>query len=96
MQKGGDLKSQFAELSHKIKKSVEQRKSAQALKESETRFRALIQNTSDIISIIDQNGRLLYTSPAASHILGNPEGFFIGKTPSISFIRKIGNASRML
>ena len=37
IQKGGDPKAQFAELAHKIRKSVEQRAAVQALKDSETR-----------------------------------------------------------
>jgi PAS domain S-box-containing protein len=81
LQKGGSPVAQFAELSHKIRKSVEQRKAEQTLVESETRFRSLIQNTSDIIRILDSDGRIIYDSPAASRILGFPEGFFIGKNP---------------
>jgi PAS domain S-box-containing protein len=81
LQKGGDPKSQFAELAHKIRKSVEQRKSVQTLWENETRFRALIQNTSDIVSIFDRNGSILYISPAAERILGYPDNYYIGKNP---------------
>ncbi len=81
LQKGGDAKAQFAELSHKIRKSVEQRQAKQALGESETRFRALIQNTSDIVSIFDRDCRIQYNSPAVSRILGYPENYLIGKKP---------------
>ncbi len=82
LQKGGDPVAQFAELSHKIRKSVEHRKAEQALRESETRFRSLIQNTSDIVRILDRDGRIVYDSPAASRILGYPESYFIGKHPA--------------
>ena len=82
IQKGGDPVAQFAELSHKIRKSVEQRKAGQVVRESETRFRSLIQNTSDIVSILDYNGRIVYHSPAASRILGYPEDYLIGKPPA--------------
>jgi PAS domain S-box-containing protein len=51
------------------------------LQESETRFRALIQNSSDIIRILDRNGRISYESPSTQRILGYPPDFFVGKDP---------------
>ena len=81
LQKGGEPLSQFAELTQKIRKSVEQRQAEQALRERELRFRLLIQNSSDIIRILDTRGRVIYDSPSTSRILGYPEDFFIGKSP---------------
>jgi PAS domain S-box-containing protein len=52
----------------------EKKKAEQELEQSETRFRALIQNSSDIIQILDNEGRLIYSSPAFGKILGYPEG----------------------
>jgi PAS domain S-box-containing protein len=52
----------------------EKRRAEEELELSETRFRALIQNSSDIIQILDQEKRLIYSSPAFSKILGYPEG----------------------
>ena len=52
----------------------EKKKAEEELEQSETRFRALIQNSSDIIQILDQEKRLVYSSPAFSKILGYPEG----------------------
>jgi len=43
-----------------------------ALWESEERFRAVVQNSSDIIAIIDTNRAIRYTSPSREHILGYP------------------------
>ncbi len=60
---------------------MEQRKAEQTLVESETRFRALIQNTSDIIRILDREGTIVFDSPAAARTLGYPPGYFLGKNP---------------
>ncbi len=51
------------------------------LLERETRFRALIQNSSDIIRILDGNGLAIYESPSAARILGYPPGYMIGRDP---------------
>ena len=52
----------------------EKKKAEEELEQSETRFRSLIQNSSDIIQILDQEKRLVYSSPAIYKILGYPEG----------------------
>ena len=44
--------------------------SQEVLRRSEERFRALIQNTSDIISVYDRDGTLRYLSPAFDQALG--------------------------
>ncbi len=52
---------------------------------SELRFRSLVQNISDLISILDENANYLYCSPAIKEILGYEPSFMIGKS-SRSFI----------
>jgi PAS domain S-box-containing protein len=46
---------------------------------SELRFRSLVQNGSDLISILDVEGNYLYSSPAIKRILGYESEFMIGK-----------------
>lgn len=53
-----------------------------SIMESEIKFRSIIQNTSDIISIVDEQGVFLYLSPAVHKILGYTPEELIG-TPSI-------------
>ena len=81
LQKGGEPGAQFAELVHKVRVAVERHTTGQALNVSETRFRTLIENASDIIRILDQEGRIVFDTAASEHLLGYPPGFTIGKSP---------------
>ena len=53
----------------------------EALRSTEIRFRALIQNSSDIIRILDRDGLIVYESPSSERILGYPPDHLIGKNP---------------
>ncbi len=81
LQKGGEPGAQFAELSHKVRMAAERRTTSEALNVSETRFRTLIENASDIIRILDREGRIVFDTAASEHLLGYPPGFIIGKSP---------------
>jgi PAS domain S-box-containing protein len=58
-----------------VVRDVTDRKGAErALQRSEEHFRALIENGSDLISILDEEGRFRYNSPSVKRILGyDPE-----------------------
>jgi len=63
-------------------RDITQRRTAEeALRQSEIRFRSLIQNASDMIRILDGEGKILYESPSSERILGYPEGSMLGKLP---------------
>ncbi|MEO8006067.1 MAG: EAL domain-containing protein [Betaproteobacteria bacterium] len=64
-----------------FERSPRDRRKTSPLQEGEDRFRALVQNSFDIITIHDALGTILYESPASSRILGYPPGAMIGKTP---------------
>lgn len=60
---------------------TEQRRAEEALKESEERFRSMIQNSSDIIVIMNERSIITYETPSVSRVLGYEPGHLIGKTP---------------
>jgi PAS domain S-box-containing protein len=58
---------------------TEQKKAQYELKTSEMRFRALIENSSDLIALVDSHATIQYASPSTTRILGYPLEEFIGK-----------------
>ena len=56
-------------------------KTIEDLCQTEVRFKSLIQNSTDIIRILDGEGRIIYDSPSSEKILGYPAGYTLGKTP---------------
>ena len=65
-----------------VNRNITKRKKAEiALKENEKKFRSLINNATDLIRILDEKGVIIFDSPSSKHILGYPEGYFIGKDP---------------
>jgi len=49
---------------------------------SERRFRALVENSSDIVLVVDGEGRITFASPATNHLLGLPETTLLGSHPA--------------
>jgi len=78
LQKGGDPKSQFAELTHKIKKAVEQRQAEKALKGSEQRLSDIINFLPDATFAIDLSGTVIAWNQAMEEMTGVPQNTIIG------------------
>ena len=57
---------------------TDRRRAQDALQASEERFRALVQNASDMISILDPDGSVLYASPSHQRLLGHSPEDFVG------------------
>lgn len=64
-----------------IVEGQEQKKVRKVLQESDVRFRSLIQNSSDIIRILDKDGRIIFDSPSSVKILGYPPDYLLGRSP---------------
>lgn len=56
----------------------ERERAERALLESERRFRALVENSTDGVSLIELDGTLLYTGPSTKRILGYESAEIIG------------------
>jgi PAS domain S-box-containing protein len=59
---------------------TKRKKAVQALKESEERFRALVENLHIIVQIVDSYGNISYLNPAVEQILGYKPEELIGET----------------
>ena len=62
--------------------NISERKQAEeALQKSEERFRTMIQQSSDVIVILDKQGRFIYSTPSAKTVFGYSDEEILGKTP---------------
>ncbi|MGA2917699.1 PAS domain S-box protein [Methanoregula sp.] len=84
LQKGGEPKSQFAELQNKIRHAVTRRRTEAALLESEEKYRDLVENINDVLFIVDTKGTITYISPMVSQFGYTPEQV-IGR-PLLEFV----------
>jgi PAS domain S-box-containing protein len=65
----------------KVVRDITERKEGErALIESEQRFRALVQNSSDVITVIDADGTIRYVSPAVERLMGYRPEELVGKS----------------
>jgi PAS domain S-box-containing protein len=65
-----------------ITRDISEKKRIEAnLRESEERFRSMIQGSSDIILVFDEKKYVTFESPSFARILGYAPGEFIGKSP---------------
>ncbi len=72
-------------LVHLVRLAIEHWRIAADLKATTALFRALIENTSDIVTVTDPNGTIRYQSPAVERVLGYPVGELIG-TDSVQLL----------
>jgi len=62
--------SQYTVLANRIANAVTQYRAEREIEETERRYQRLIEESTDLISVVDENGTFQYLSPAAEHLLG--------------------------
>jgi len=79
IQKGGDPKAQFAELSHKIRQAVARRQAERLLIESEKRLSDIINFLPDATFAIDRSGHVIAWNRAIEEMTGVAAPDMVGK-----------------
>jgi diguanylate cyclase (GGDEF)-like protein/PAS domain S-box-containing protein len=74
-----DDQGKLAGLEGTLEDITQRRQAEEALRRSGERFRSLIQNSSDIITLLDVDGTILYESPSIERILGYEPAELVGK-----------------
>ena len=64
-----------------VRDITEHKQAAEALRQSEAKFRALVETTSDLIWEADRNGHLIYVSPRSEVLLGYKPEEVVGRSP---------------
>jgi|GEM_PF-3131048 len=65
-----DKKGKVEEVLLSFMEISDRKEALELLERSEQRFRSLVQNSSDIISILNENGRIIYQTPAGEESFG--------------------------
>jgi len=92
VQKGGEIRSQFRELSHKIKLAVEKRQVEKALKASKERYRNVVEDQTEFICRFRPDGTHNFVNDAYCRYFGMQREEIIGQR----FIPKIPEEDRGL
>ncbi|PWR72965.1 PAS domain S-box protein [Methanospirillum stamsii] len=79
LQKGGEPKSQFAELSHKIRQAVRRKQAEKSVRESEKRVSDIINFLPDATFAINREGEVIAWNMALEEMTGFPASRYIGK-----------------
>jgi PAS domain S-box-containing protein len=81
LQKGGEPKSQFAELTNKLRQAVQRKKAEKALAASEEKYRELVGNINDVLFAVSEDLIITYISPVINQF-GYSADEVIGKSLS--------------
>jgi len=72
VQKGGEIRAQFAELAQKVRTVVQGKRAASALRDQNERYRILFETMEQGVIYQDHEGRVIEANPAAAAILNIP------------------------
>ena len=83
LNKVGDPETVYCELAYSIQKTVQRNEVREMLKESEEKFRRIVENTQDVIMLTRSDGIISYISPSCMSVLGYSPRDLGGKQPWI-------------
>ncbi len=86
LQKGGDPKAQFAELTQKIMQAIRRRKAEEALRQSEQYYRALFKYTEAATVIIEEDTTISLANDAFAQLYGSSRDIIEGKIKWTDFV----------
>lgn len=72
----------FFDITREIEAQDERKHDEAIVHEAEARFRAIVENTSDVIATIGSDGRFKYVNPAGARMLGREQAKVVGLTPT--------------
>jgi PAS domain S-box-containing protein len=88
LQKGGDPKSQFAELIHTIKEAAKRWKAEEILKKRESRYRTMFENTGTAMIIIEEDTSISLANLEFLRLTGYSQEDLNGKKSWTEFVVK--------
>jgi PAS domain S-box-containing protein len=73
------LSCSVKDVTEEVLNTQKRKKAEEALQQSELKFRSLIENSTDIITMADAEGNIFYGSPSSQKILGYEEADYMGR-----------------
>ncbi|ACL16416.1 PAS domain S-box protein [Methanosphaerula palustris] len=95
LQKGGDSRAQFAELSHKIRQVVRRRDAERELRKSEDRYRSIVNDQTDMIVRFTADGTVTFANEAFHQYYHAILGFTEIEGEKIHDLVQVGNYQNM-
>jgi PAS domain S-box-containing protein len=85
IQKGGQPKAQFAELAHKVGMAIQRRRAEQSLRESEQRYKAVVEDQTEFVCRFNKDGTYNFVNDAFCRYFQKKPEDLLGK----KFVPKI-------
>ena len=79
--KGGDPTAQFADLNHRITNAIERRKAVRALRESEDRYKAVVESQTELITRFLPDGTHIFVNEAYCRYFQKTSKEILGPVP---------------
>lgn len=82
LQKGGDPEALFAELTYKLRQAIGRRKAEEALEASEERYRAVVEDQTELICRFTPEGSITFANGAYCRYFGITKDDYLNQSPA--------------